>query len=31
VQTQRGQEDVSYAALGMAHSGNPWLGEATGA
>ncbi len=25
VETQRGQDDVSYAALGMAHSGNPWL------
>ena len=23
--TQRGQADVSYAALGMTHSGNPWL------
>ena len=29
VQTQRGHVDVSYAALGMAHSGNPWLGEAS--
>lgn len=29
VQTRRGAADVSYAALGMAHSGNPWLGEAT--
>lgn len=25
VQTQRGQADASYAALGMTHSGNPWL------
>jgi hypothetical protein len=24
-ETRRGQADVSYAALGMAHSGNPWL------
>ncbi len=23
--TRRGQADVSYAALGMVHSGNPWL------
>ena len=23
--TQRGQADVSYAALGITHSGNPWL------
>ena len=25
VETQRGQADPSYAALGLAHSGNPWL------
>lgn len=29
VPTRRGQGDVSYDVLGMAHSGNPWLGEAT--
>lgn len=27
----RSQDDPSYAALGLAHSGNPWLHEATGA
>ncbi len=25
VETRRGQADASYAALGMTHSGNPWL------
>lgn len=25
VETQRGQADASYAALGLTHSGNPWL------
>jgi len=25
VETQRGQADPSYAALGLTHSGNPWL------
>jgi hypothetical protein len=27
VETQRGQEDRSYAALGRTHAGNPWLNE----
>ena len=26
VETQRGQRDASYGALGLVHSGNPWLG-----
>jgi hypothetical protein len=26
-QTRRGQDDPSYRALGLTHSGNPWLGE----
>ncbi|MBW8753918.1 MAG: nuclear transport factor 2 family protein [Sphingomonadales bacterium] len=26
-ETRRGAEDHSYAALGLTHSGNPWLGE----
>jgi hypothetical protein len=30
IETQRGAQDVSYAALGLAHSGNPWLHEVTG-
>lgn len=25
--TRRGQQDHSYAALGLTHSGNPWLAE----
>jgi hypothetical protein len=28
-ETRRGQADHSYAALGLAHSGNPWLHEVT--
>lgn len=28
-ETRRGGEDRSYAALGLAHSGNPWLCEVT--
>jgi hypothetical protein len=27
IQTQRGQTDPSYDALGLVHSGNPWLHE----
>lgn len=30
IPTQRGQADASYAALGLAHSGNPWLAEVAG-
>jgi hypothetical protein len=29
-ETCRGQDDHSYRALGLAHSGNPWLCEVTG-
>lgn len=27
IETRRGQADESYAALGLTHSGNPWLAE----
>ncbi len=31
IETRRGQADESYAALGLTHSGNPWLAEVAAA